>query len=81
VCATRSRSSATTSHHRRHADSRRDGAEGAWRARSVSLREACVLSSEGLRSYGEADLAGIVVTDTVPIDRFFCRKPENMIRS
>ncbi len=35
-----------------------------------------LLSAEGLRKLGEADFAGIVVTDTVPIDPI--AKPDNM---
>jgi ribose-phosphate pyrophosphokinase len=47
------------------------GASEVW----LSVTHA-LLNDEGLRRLGEADVAGIVVTDTVPIDPI--KKPDNM---
>ena len=47
------------------------GATDVW----LSVTHA-LLSQEGLKRLGEADVAGIVVTDTVPIDPI--HKPDNM---
>ena len=66
-------------HHddRRHADRRREGAEGARRDRGLRLRHArAALERRPASELREADLAGIVVTDTVPIDPI--AKPDNM---
>jgi ribose-phosphate pyrophosphokinase len=47
------------------------GASEVW----LSVTHA-LLNEDGLRKLGEADVAGIVVTDSVPIDPL--QKPDNM---
>ena len=77
VCATRSRVVGDdVIDDRRHADRRREALQRARREGGLGVRHPRALLRRRARALAEAEIAGIVVTDTVPVDP--TRKPDNM---
>ena len=72
----RSRSSATTDRHRRHADRRRRRAEEHGATAVYVSRRTASSRGDALERLGAASIDGIVVTDTVPIDPL--AEPDNL---